>query len=217
MATAYIKGFNWLYSTTPTEAWTIAFNQNTSVQNVYTFLFVGLEVITGALIAGLLVFLGVEKTLKRKQSQIRVRQKAECEAKGEVWVEPEVRAAEEQNLFDEESARIYAEELKTKCEKKGLNYDAELSKYIASVEAKKAKAEANRLKVEQKEKTAVEKIEKRKADKLAKLSPEKLALREAKERDRMRRDEIKWKLEEEKGNVYRAQFQSELEHLSMKN
>lgn len=49
---------------------TVAAVQSPAVQNVITFSFVGLEAITGIVLAVLLVFLNVEKTVERKQKEI---------------------------------------------------------------------------------------------------------------------------------------------------
>jgi hypothetical protein len=54
---------------------TIAVVQNVAVKNAITFSFVGLEVFTGAILAFLLIFLNVEKTITRKQKEIRLYQK----------------------------------------------------------------------------------------------------------------------------------------------
>ncbi|NLD26009.1 MAG: MFS transporter, partial [Acholeplasmataceae bacterium] len=94
---------------------TIAFAQPERVKNVITFAFVGLETITGIILAVLLIFLPVERTITRKQAMIRERQKAACEARGEEWIAPEIRAEQEEALFIEESERIFVEELKVKC------------------------------------------------------------------------------------------------------
>jgi GPH family glycoside/pentoside/hexuronide:cation symporter len=196
--------------------WAIAVFQNNTTNSVITFFFVGLEIFTALLSAGLLIFLSVEKTIKRKQAQILARQKAQCEAAGEVWIAPDVRAAEEQRVLDEEAEKVYREELKAKCEKKGLDFDTELAKHIAANDAKKAKAEQNRLAAEQKEKLATEKAQKRQAERYAKLTPEQRAERSAKEQQRNRQDEEKWQQEEEKGDIYRAKFQAELARLSEK-
>jgi hypothetical protein len=59
-----------------------------------------LETITGIVIALLLILLNVEKTITRKQKEIMLYQKAEVESRGEVWIEPEVRAAKEQEELD---------------------------------------------------------------------------------------------------------------------
>lgn len=57
------------------DAVTIAFEQSESVKNAITFAFVGLEAITGIVLAGLLVFLSVEKNIERKHKVILERQK----------------------------------------------------------------------------------------------------------------------------------------------
>lgn len=100
---------------------TIAFEQSESVKNAITFAFVGLEAITGIVLAGLLVFLSVEKNIERKHKVILERQKAACEAKGEEWVAPEVRTAREEEMFLAESEKIFEKELAEKCRKKVLN------------------------------------------------------------------------------------------------
>ena len=56
------------------EGVTVAAAQSESVKGVITFGFVGLEVITGAVLAVLLVFLNVEKDIGRKQAEIKARQ-----------------------------------------------------------------------------------------------------------------------------------------------
>lgn len=52
---------------------TVAATQSQAVQNVITFSFVGLEVVTGIVLAGLLIFLNVEKDIGRKQEEIAKR------------------------------------------------------------------------------------------------------------------------------------------------
>lgn len=70
---------------------TVAALQPDAVQNVITFAFVGLEVITGIVLAVLLVFLSVEKTVEYKQADILEYRKARCLAEGREWSEPENR------------------------------------------------------------------------------------------------------------------------------
>ena len=55
------------------EGVTVAASQSEAVKNVITFSFVGLEVITGIVLAILLVFLNVEKDIGRKQAEIVAR------------------------------------------------------------------------------------------------------------------------------------------------
>jgi GPH family glycoside/pentoside/hexuronide:cation symporter len=52
---------------------TVAALQNEAVKNAITFSFVGLEVITGIVLAVLLIFLNVEKDIGRKQAEIAAR------------------------------------------------------------------------------------------------------------------------------------------------
>ena len=47
--------------------------QSQAVKNVITFGFVGLEVITGIVLAVLLIFLNVEKDISKKQEEIAAR------------------------------------------------------------------------------------------------------------------------------------------------
>lgn len=55
------------------EGVTVAAAQSEAVKNVITFSFVGLEVITGIVLAVLLIFLNVEKDIGRKQEEIAAR------------------------------------------------------------------------------------------------------------------------------------------------
>ena len=55
------------------EGVTVAATQTEAVKNVITFSFVGLEVITGVVLAVLLIFLSVEKDIGKKQAEIAAR------------------------------------------------------------------------------------------------------------------------------------------------
>ena len=52
---------------------TVAAEQSAAVKGVITFGFVGLEVFTGVILAVLLVFLNVEKSIEKKQAEIKAR------------------------------------------------------------------------------------------------------------------------------------------------
>lgn len=56
---------------------TVAMEQTAAVKSTITFGFVGLETITGVILAVLLIFLNVEKTIDREQAEIKARQEAE--------------------------------------------------------------------------------------------------------------------------------------------
>lgn len=189
---------------------TIAAVQNDAVKNVITFSFVGLEVFTGAALAILLAFFNVEKTLGKKQQIIRERQKADCEAKGEEWIAPEIKAAQDEEKFILENEKAFAENLKIKCEKKGLDFEQELEKHNNQVADKKAKAEEKKRLKEEKRVANLEKEAQKKAQRLAKLTPEQLAKREERIKAKNERDEKAWEIEKQKGEKYYQKIQAEL-------
>lgn len=190
---------------------TIGLVQNTDTANFFIFAFVGLEAITGLLLAGLLVFLTVEKTIARKQAKIRERQRLACEARGETWVEPEVKAELEEQQFIAESREIFIEELKAKCEKNPkIDFDAEVKKYDEKAEAARFKREKAKKDAEAKEEAAKIKAEQKLAAKLAKLSPMELQMREDKLALKAKKDEEEWEKERVKGEAYYEKIQKEL-------
>lgn len=189
---------------------TVASTQSAAVQNVITFAFVGLESITGIILAGLLIFLTVEKTIGKKQSMIRERQKAAAEARGEEWISPEIQAEIDERRFIEESEKIFAEELKVKCEKKGLNYEAELEKHKTQIAEQRAKQLEKKRLADKKASAKLKKTEEKRAAKLAKLTPNQLAAKEAKAKKRQEREDVAWKIELEKGESYYRKIQAEL-------
>ena len=193
---------------------TIAFNQSSGVNNFFTFAFLGFEAITGLVLAGLLIFLSVEKTIEKKHAKIRERQKAACLARGEEWIEPEVKAELEEKKFLEESRVIFIEELKTKCEKNpNLNYEEELRKYDEKAEALRIKKENARKAQAEKEAAKKAKTEAKLQTKLAKLSPEQLKAREERLLEKERKFEEHWAKEKAHGEAYYEKFQKELAEL----
>ena len=189
---------------------TVGILQPESTINAIAFLFVGLEVITGVISAILLSFVGVEKTLERKQRVIRERQKAAVEARGEVWVEPEVLAEEEQRKSDEEAEAAYRKELMERCEKKGLDYEAELNKHLAVVQEKADKAAEKERLAQEKEAQKQRKAEAKEAARLAKLTPEQKEKEEARRLAQEKKLDEKWAKEQEKGAVTYEKMQRSL-------
>lgn len=187
------------------------YEQNDLCKNLITFSFVGFETISGCIMALLLSFLGVEKTISKKQLEIRQFQKEECEANGETWVAPEIKAAQDEERFMLENEEAFAIALKAKCEKKGLDYEAELAKHKTQIETKKQAQEEKKQKAEQKEKEKLEKIDQKKADKLAKMSEEKRNKFLLKEKMRKEKEDEAWKKESAYGVSYRAKIKQELE------
>lgn len=188
----------------------IIFNQPESVNTAFILFFVGLEAIAGFAYALMLSFVNVEKTIGKKQLIIRARQKAECEAKGETWIEPEIRAQREQKEMDEEAEEIFRKELKITCEKKNLDYDIELKKHIDALAIKTEKAEMKRLAAQEKAEKKAAAAEKKQAERIAKLTPEQLAAREEKQRIKAEKDEAKWQIERENGEKIYKDMQTEL-------
>ena len=190
---------------------TVAFNQSAGVNNFFTFAFVGLEAITGLVLAGLLVFLTVEKTIEIKHKKIRERQKAACEARGEEWIEPEVKAEMEEQQFIVDARNIFIEELKAKCEKNSkLDFDNELKKYDDKAEAKRIKRENAKKANAEKEAAKKAKAEAKLQEKLSKMTPEQLAAREAKLAEKQRKFDEQWAKEEAHGEAYYEKIQKEL-------
>lgn len=190
---------------------TVAFIQNSAVYNFFIFAFVGLEAITGLVLAGLLVFVSVEKTIERKHKKIIERQKEACLARGEEWIEPDVKAQIEEENFIKESREIFIEELKVKCQKNSkLNFDEEVKKYDDKAAANALKRENAKKAAEEKEALKKQKAEQKLAAKLAKMTPKQLARREEKLALKTKRDEEAWQKEEVKGEAYYQKIQAEL-------
>lgn len=189
---------------------TVAYEQSAAVKGVITFAFVGLETFTGLVLAGLLVFLSVEKTISRKQEVIRARQKAACEARGEEWVAPEVQAVRDEERFLAESEEIFAKELKERCSKKGLDYEKELREHNELVSAKREKAQQKRRLAQEKAEEKARRCEEKRAARLASMTQEQLAKKEEKDKERAEREEAFWQKEKSAGEEYYKKVRAEL-------
>ncbi len=117
------------------------------IRSVLPWIFIGGETICYGVIAIIFIFMGVEKFSKFDHKAIVMDQKAKAEAEGVEYVDPAVRLAQEEAEAEAASEEARKAELKAKCEKQGLNYEAEEAKYEAAEQAKaeaaaKKKAEA---------------------------------------------------------------------------
>lgn len=83
----------------------------------------------------------VEDKMPQISADIAARHKAEAEARGEVYLSPEEKAAIEQEKEDRIAEEKRIEELKEKCARKGLSFEEENAKYKAKLAAKEAKKE----------------------------------------------------------------------------
>lgn len=188
----------------------VIYNQPEAVTTVFILFFVGLEAIAGLVYAVMLLPVTVEKTVDKKLVIIRARQRAACEARGEVWAEPEVRAAEEQKRLDAEAEEYYRKELKERCQKKGLDYEAELTKHTEALRAKEEKqAEKERAAKEKAAKKAERLAQKREA-KLAAMTPEQARRAQERKAARKARDEAAWQKEKAAGELVYQKRQAQL-------
>lgn len=193
---------------------TKAFEQSDLTKNVITFAFVGLETITGLVLAILLMFLNVEKNIDKKQAQIKLFHKEETEKRGEIWIDPEIKSLEDEKKYLLENEEAFKASLKAKCEKKGLNYEEELALHNKKELEKKEKKETKEAQKVKKNEEKQEKIAKRKAEKIASLSKEKQDELEYKNSLRKQKREEEWQKEEAFGAKYRQKIAEQLSSLA---
>lgn len=111
--------------------------QNMAAQNFITFAYVGIPMISLAVMALIMVFFKVEDQLPMVHEALTAKRKAEAEARGEVYYSIEEKAAMEQAENDRIAEENRIKELKAKCEKKGLDFATEEAKYQDKLAAKK--------------------------------------------------------------------------------
>lgn len=188
----------------------VAFVQSGATNTFLTWAFVGLEIITGLACAGILLFVSVEKTIKRKQDVMVEREKEAYAKDGKEWLPAEERSRLETEKQDAEAEEIYLQELKKKCEKNGRDYEKEAEAHRLALKEKKIKAEEKQklaeIKTQKKELRAKEKIER----KLCKMSPEQLSKYNEKQKAKKAKDEAHWQIEKAKGEAYYNKTQAEL-------
>ena len=189
---------------------TVAAQQTAEVKNMITFAFVGLETITGIVLAALLLFLNVEKTISRKQDKIREYQRMEAQRRGEEWTAPEQRAAKEEEVQRLENEEAFSESLKKKCAKKGLDFSYELEKHKRAAGEKAAKADEKKRRDAEKAERRAQAAQNRREERLAALSPEARRARAEKAERKAAREEDAWQRELAAGEAYRAKLSAEL-------
>ncbi len=124
--------------------------QNDSVQTMLALCYLGMELICYAVIVILMVFLNVEKFVAKDQQTILEHQKAAVLAAGGEWIEPAERLRREQEEADRLAEEARREELRARCARKGLDFDAEEAKYQAKQELKAHKAREREAKAQAK-------------------------------------------------------------------
>ena len=147
-------------------------------QFLHTFLAYGVEGVCYLIIAVMFLFMNVEKFTNVDNKAIVADQKAEVIAAGGNWVEPEIRAKqeEEENTRLVEEARI--EQLKIDCEKKGLNFEEENAKFLAKKAEADAKAEQKKADADAKKQAKLDAMSEEQKDAMAQKEAEKKAKQE---------------------------------------
>ena len=181
----------------------IAFVQQSSVNTFITWAFVGLEVITGVLCAIILLFVNVEKTISKKHEILVEREKEAFAKEGKEWLPADERNAIEIAKQEAEAEDIFKEELKTKCEKKGLDFENEYQKHLDKKNELKNKQE-------EKQRISKEKALEKARRKEAKLTEEKKRKVELKEKKKQENIEKLWNVEKVKGEQEYKKYQEEL-------
>lgn len=125
-------------------------NQPDAMKTFFSWCFVGVPMIGYLLGSLIMTFFDIETKMPQISADITARHKAEAEARGEVYLSPEEKAAIEQEEQERKAEAKRIEELKEKCAKKGLKFEEEEAKYQAKLAEEKAKAEAKAAKKKRK-------------------------------------------------------------------
>lgn len=181
----------------------IAFVQNSGVNNFITFAFVGLEVITGLACAGILFFVNIEKTINKKHEALVEREKAQYAKEGKKRLPADERNALEIQKQEQEAEEYFKQELKEKCIKKHLDFDKEYQIHLDKIKLAKEKQE-------EKQKVQAEKAKLKKEKYENKLTPEKREKIAKKEKKMNESAEKIWKVEKPKGEKDYEYYQGEL-------
>ena len=109
------------------------------VTSFMTLSFYLFDIILAVTVLVLLPFVDVEKHLPEINAELLRRKKEAVLSRGEEWVEPEEAARIEAERLRLENEDNRLRDLRDKCERKGLDFDAENAKYLAEKAKKDAK------------------------------------------------------------------------------
>lgn len=130
------------YTANADGVYTVAVNQPAGVNRWLVICVALIPALTYLIMAVFGYFNDVGEKIPQISRDIQERHRREAEARGEVYVSPEEKAAAEQIENDRIAEENRIAELKAKCEKKGLSFEEEEAKYQAKLAEAKAKAEA---------------------------------------------------------------------------
>lgn len=117
-----------------------AAQQTAGVNNWILFAYYGAYAILAVIIFVVCIFFDVEKKMPEIHAELRRRAQKAAEDRGEVYVSPEEQDRIELEQASQEVERARIADLKARCEKKGLDFEAENRKYLE----KKAKKQGKR-------------------------------------------------------------------------
>lgn len=103
------------------------------------FSYYGGYAIQAIVVLMVMIFFNIEKQYPAIQAELKCRKIAACEARGEVWIEDEERERMEREESDRLAEISRIADLKTKCAKRGWDFDKENQKYLDRKAAKEAK------------------------------------------------------------------------------
>ena len=130
------------YAANADGVFTVGLVQSQGVLRWFTICMALIPAITYLICAVFGYFNDVGEKIPQISKDIQERHRKEAEARGEVYVSPEEKAALEQAENDRIAEENRIKELKARCEKKGLNFEEEEARYQAKLAEQKAREEA---------------------------------------------------------------------------
>lgn len=112
------------------------------VTNFMALAFYVLDLIMAAMYLILLPFMDVEKKLSKINTDLLERRKRATLSRGEDWIDPAEQARIEKEAADRKREENRIRDLKDRCSRKGLDFDAENSKYLKKQAEKQARKES---------------------------------------------------------------------------
>ena len=106
--------------------------------------FYGIELFFSAVNIGVLPFVDIEKRLPQINADLRERKRQAVLARGEEWIDPDELERKEKEAARSEAEANRVRDLKERCDKRGLDFEAENAKYLQKQEEKRKKAEAKK-------------------------------------------------------------------------
>lgn len=128
------------YTANADGVYTVAVQQSAAVNRWLVICVALIPAITYVIMAVFGYFNDVSEQIPQISRDIQERHRAEAQARGEVYVSPEEKAAAEQAENDRIAEENRIAELRAKCAKKGLSFEEEEAKYQARLAQKQAKA-----------------------------------------------------------------------------